>query len=72
MVNSVENKVVGLSKDEIISLLGKADGEGGNFTPPDRGLYYILRSRNNSMNYDIFVIYLDENLIAIKCGIRKT
>jgi len=70
MVDSVTKKVIGLSKDEIVNLLGEPDGEGGRFAAPGKGLYYVL-GVSDYIKVDIFVIYLDENFTATECKIRK-
>ena len=75
MVSSVTRKVIGLSKDEVIALLGESEGGEGHFTAPGQGLYYVLGIERNflvaSVKVDVFVVYFDENHIAVDCGIMK-
>jgi len=75
MVGSVSKKVIGLHRDEIVTLLGEPHPSQGNFTAPGRGMYYVLGHPRGYFRFgvkiDILVIFLDENSIAVDCAIRK-
>jgi len=67
MVSCVEQMVVGLHRDEIISLLGEPNVmSDGIFYQSGRGLSYIIRPNVGLLgfNHDLLIIILDENLIA--------
>ena len=67
MICSLEDRVTGLTQDEIMSLLGNPASFGGVFTAPDRGLVYIIRNprvRGVGVTHEFFIIFLDEELIA--------
>jgi len=60
MVYYVEDRLTGLSRNEVIELLGEPDlGYDAGYGPPGLTLYYRLNSRY------LFIIILDENNIVV-------
>ena len=65
MAGSVEEMVIGLTRDEIINLLGEPQPfTDGVLHPPSRGIAYILDFRWS--RHEFLIIYFDDESIAIE------
>ena len=71
MTDAATRKVIGLPQADVIALLGESESSAAHFAPPGRALYYVLGIGSGQVKVDVFVVYLDENFVAVDCGIMK-
>jgi len=73
MIDSIERTVIGLSKYDIINILGYPDSDGV-FHAPGMGLAYVISTPSQrliGMTHEFLIIHLDENLIAVDIFIMQ-